>query len=339
MTGPAQRGTTVIADKAVRRIAERAAEEALPVPAAGSASGSVAVHGRRAAVALRVALPYPAALSDTARRVQRHVAARTGELTGLDIRAARLTVTRLALSATRTPPVAQAEAVPDSRRPPRRWWSQRRVPMAVVILPAAAACTAVTADVIRVHATGRGAAAWRMRVVSWLADHGPGDTSVVVAGAVVALLGMWLIVLALTPGRRQQMPLSMASREWNAAVDRSTVATLIRDAVGDVPGMGAVDVRAYRRRVRVRARLAFGDRAQAREQATAVARQALAGCRLGRTPRLKVTVTPEPTWQPPASETPVSGTPASETPVSGTPASETPTDAQLTTGVTTGGER
>lgn len=117
MTGPAQRGTTVIADKAVRRIAERAAEEVLPVPASGTGRASVAVHGRRAAVALRVALPYPAALSDTARRVQRHVAARTGELTGLDIRAARLTVTRLALSSTRTPPVAQAEEMPDQRRP------------------------------------------------------------------------------------------------------------------------------------------------------------------------------------------------------------------------------
>ncbi|MER7201909.1 hypothetical protein CG723_40730 [Streptomyces sp. CB01635] len=334
MTGPAQRGTTDIADKAVRRIAERAAEEALPVPASGTGRTSVAVHGRRAAVALRVALPYPAALSDTARRVQRHVAARTGELTGLDIRAARLTVTRLALSSARTPPVAQAEEMPDARRPPRRWWSQRRVPMTVVILPVAAACAAVTADVIRVHATGQGAAAWRMSVVSWLAGHGPGDTSVVVAGAVVALLGVWLIVLALTPGRRQQMPLSVTSREWNAAVDRATVATFVRDAVGDVPGMGAVDVRARRRRVRVRARLAFGDRDQAREQATAIARQALAACGLGRTPRLKLTVTPEPTWQPPAS-----GTPASETPISGTPISETPADLQLTGEVTAGGER
>lgn len=300
MTNAAQRGRTVIADKAVRKIAERAAGEMLPPAAAGSARGSATVRGRRTAVALRIALPYPAPLSDTARRVQQHVAGRTRDLTGLEISAARLTVTRLTTTPDRPHPAAPADAQRDAHSPPRRRWSQRRLPMAILTLLAAAACAAVTADAISVHAAHHRAAAWRTHAVEWLADHGPGDAPVIITGVAVMLLGMWLIGLALTPGHRHQMSLTAPVRAGDAAVDRSTVATLVRDAVADVPGMGPVTVRARRRRLRVRARLVFGDQSRAREQATAAARKTLGACRLSRLPRLKVTVSPEPTWQPPA---------------------------------------
>ncbi|MDI3419051.1 DUF6286 domain-containing Asp23/Gls24 family envelope stress response protein [Streptomyces luteolus] len=294
MTSPARRGSTVIADRAVRKIAERAAGEAVPDAMSASVSGSATVRGGRASVGLRIALPYPAPLSDTARRVRQHVAGRVRYLTGLETPPPRLTVSRLSTLSTlstRRHPVAPHTDGADTRRPPRRWWSQRRLPMALVTVPAAAFIAAVTADVIRVHATRQAAAEWRVRTWEWLGGHGPGDTPVVVAGTAVTVLGAWLIVLALTPGRRRQLPLSAPADRWNVAVDRSTLAAVIRDSVRDVPGVGAVSVRVRRRSVRVRARLDFGDVESAREQITAVAGGELAACRPARTPRLKVTVT------------------------------------------------
>ncbi|MYU06846.1 Asp23/Gls24 family envelope stress response protein [Streptomyces sp. SID8366] len=303
MTAPARRGTTVVTGKAVRKIAERAAGEALSGRPVGSAGGSATVRGRRATVAVRVALPYPVPLSDTTRRVQEHVVDRTRALTGLEVGSSEVSVTRLVLPTAQRSAIAEdgtAAGVPAAQTPrsPRRWWSQRRAPMAVLTLAAAAVCAAITADVIRVHATHHRAAEWRMRLVEWLAGHAPGDAPVVLVGVVVALFGVWMTVLALTPGRRQQMPLTVTTRGWSAAVDRYALATLVRDTVGDVPGIEAATVRVRRRRVKVRAHLAFGDREAAREQVVAAARQALAGCGLSRTPRLKVTVTLEPTWQP-----------------------------------------
>ncbi|WP_432107805.1 DUF6286 domain-containing Asp23/Gls24 family envelope stress response protein [Streptomyces sp. AA1529] len=359
MTAAARRGTTTVADKVVRKIAERAAGEALPGPAAGRASGSASVHGRRASVALRLPLPYPAPLSDTARRVQSHVTDRTRELTGLGVAPARLTVTRLtvpsepaapgvsdpaptsgsgtasgsaATAGPATTPGPPADEVPTgevpadelttggpsagevpacgpsaaARRAPRRWWSARRAPAAVLALSAAAGCAAVTADVVRVHVAHRPAAAWRTRTVEWLSVHGPDEMPVVVGSAVVAVLGLWMLVLALTPGRRHRFTLAAATPVGNVAVDRSTVAALLRDTVGDFEGVAAVRVRVGRHRATVRASLAFGDREQAREQAASAAHAVLADCLLRRTPRLRVRLTPEPTWQPPDSAPPPS---------------------------------
>ncbi|MBV2352913.1 Asp23/Gls24 family envelope stress response protein [Streptomyces sp. J2-1] len=335
MTAPAQRGRTTVGAKAVRKIAERAADEALtatptPTPTSitadsdsdtgtgtgggqtgggpfvrGSAGGSATVNGRRANVALRVTLPYPAPLSDTARRVQAHTAERTSALTGLDVATPRLTVSRLAPTAERASGTAELEgggladeAVPSPvHHPARRWWSARRVPVAVLVLLAATACTAVTVDVVRVHVAHLQVADWRTGGLARLYEQGPGDPAVVIGGAVLAVLGLWLVVLALTPGRRGQ--LTVAASDWNAALDRSTLAALVRDTVGGVEGVETVRVRAGRRGVAVRAGLAFGDRDRAREQVTTAARRTLDECRLRRVPRLRVRVVTEPTWRPP----------------------------------------
>ncbi|MEV0989605.1 DUF6286 domain-containing Asp23/Gls24 family envelope stress response protein [Streptomyces sp. NPDC049949] len=303
MTAPAVRGSTTIADKAVRKIAERAAGEVLPAALAGTAKGSASVHGRRASIALDVALPYPAPLSETLRSVQQHVTDRTRQLTGLEVTSPHVSVTRLAghkAGATESAPMAPADApVPASTRSARRWWSARRAPMAVVVLVAATACAAVTADVIRVHATHHAAAAWRLRVVDWLAGHGPGDLAVTIAALAAAGAGAWLLAMAFTPGRRGQLTLTADDKRANIAVDRSTVATLVRDAVGDFEGVEAVRVRPGRRRLTVRASLAFGDRETALRRATDATDRVLADCLLRRTLRRTVTVTTEPTWQTP----------------------------------------
>ncbi|MFD9791530.1 DUF6286 domain-containing Asp23/Gls24 family envelope stress response protein [Streptomyces sp. NPDC059070] len=296
MTASAERGTTTVSERAVRRIAARAATEALPRQGSSRATGaSASVRGGRAELSLGMTLPYPAPLADTVREVQRHVTARTGQLTGLSVASTRVTVTSLAAPEGPASPAPQSEQGPT----PRRWWSQRRVPVAVLTALAAVPCGALAFDLAQVHTAHRATAAWRTRTMAWLSEHGPGDPAVVVFGALTALLGVWLILLAVTPGRRRQSTVLIPAARVDAAVDRSVVQLLVRDAVADVAGIGAVRVRVRRRRVTVRAALCFGDRAATRDRVTSAARAALTACNLRRGPRLRVTVVPEPIWRPP----------------------------------------
>ncbi|WP_405958291.1 DUF6286 domain-containing Asp23/Gls24 family envelope stress response protein [Streptomyces phaeochromogenes] len=300
MTAAAQRGTTTVSERAVRRIAERATTEALPAPGgARTAQAAASVRGRRAKVSLGVTLPYPAPLADTVREVQRHVVERTRELTGLEVPAARISVIALATPTSAQPLVSPTEDT-IATSAPWRWWSQRRVPVAVLTSVAALGCGALALDMVQVHTAHLPASVWRTSAVHWLAGHGPGDPGVVVAGGLTALIGIWMVVLALTPGRRHQSTVHTSANHVDAAVDRSAVQSLVRDAVGDVEGIAAVRIRVRRRRVTVRAGLAFGDRAGAHAAATAAARAALTACHLRRAPRLRVVATPEPVWQPPA---------------------------------------
>ncbi|MFJ4788723.1 DUF6286 domain-containing Asp23/Gls24 family envelope stress response protein [Streptomyces sp. NPDC088794] len=313
MTTPAGRGTTTVSDKAVRRIAERAAVEALPDRGASAPKGAVSVHGRRADVALDVTVSYPRALPESVRRLQDHVASRTGQLTGLDVTRPRIGVTALSPSKAIDATVRREELPEASAavRTPLRWWSQRRLPMALLTLVIAVAFGALACDLILVHTAHRPAADWRTGAVHWLSHHGPGDTAVAVAAGGIAVLGALMVVLALSPGRRGLLPIASAPRV-RAAVDRSAIAALVRDAVGATAGIGRVRVRVRRRRVVVRTALAFGDRTAARNEVTAAAQRVLDGCELGRTPRLSVSVRPEGTWDPePEDRTGTAGRPLS----------------------------
>ncbi|MER8030258.1 DUF6286 domain-containing protein [Streptomyces bauhiniae] len=315
MTAPERRGTTTVSDRAVRRIAARAVTEALPGRAARATGSSAAVRGGRAEIAVDVALPYPAPLTPTVRRVQDHVTARTGELTGLDVRTARVGVTALTPDRTTKPdgttePDRTTEpdggpepATPTPRsRVPRRWWAQRRLPLGVLTLLATLTCGALATDLILVHTGHRPAALWRTGALHWLYVHGPGEPPVTAAALGCALLGVWLIVLAVTPGRRGLLTAHSPAPAIRVAVDRGAVAALLRDTAAGTEGVDTVAVRVRRRRATVRAALAFGDRAAAREQITHAARRALAECGLRRPLRLRVAVRPLPVWSPPPAE-------------------------------------
>ncbi|WP_328491853.1 Asp23/Gls24 family envelope stress response protein [Streptomyces sp. NBC_00414] len=311
MTTAGRRGTTTVSDKAVRKIAERAATEAVPGPGTGAGvqaravKGSAGVHGRRADVSVDVTLPYPAPLPESVRRLQDHVTARTGQLTGLDITRARVGVTALvpapagesSVSLDKPPVDPPAPELPDSRTP-LRWWSGRRLPALVLALAATVTCGALAVDLILVHTADRPAAAWRTEALRWLSQHGPGDPTVMACSGAVALLGLLMIVLALAPGHRGLLTVTAPAPHLRAALDRTAVAAMVREAVGETQGIGAVKVRVRRRRATVRAGLAFGDRALALDEARQAARRVLEGCSLRRVPRLRVRVRPEPTWDP-----------------------------------------
>ncbi|MFJ4333193.1 MULTISPECIES: DUF6286 domain-containing Asp23/Gls24 family envelope stress response protein [unclassified Streptomyces] len=301
-TAPAERGRTVVADRAVRRIAERAAAE---TDIAGRhvrvTHGTATVHGHRADVSVDVRLPYPAVLAEAGERVRDRTADRVAELSGLTVRAATVRVRSLA--ADRTAPRSPAREGGPPRGRARRPWSARRIPAALVALAAAAACAALLYDVLSVHLAGRRPAGLRTEAVGWAATHGPGDAAVVAGGAVAAALGAWLLCLALTPGLRGVLPMSpVPGRHGQRAVlDRAAAAELVRDAASAVPGVTHVRVRCGRRRVRVRARLSFGDRQATRTALGTTTGAALATLGLSRPLRPRITLRPTPHWHPPDS--------------------------------------
>ncbi|WP_223772736.1 DUF6286 domain-containing protein [Streptomyces sp. 135] len=326
-TPPAERGATTVAERAVRRIAERAATEALAPGEVQVSRGSAVVRGRRARVGVAVTLPYPAVLDEAGERVRSHVADRTARLTGLAVPSARVRIRELRVREEvrgegEKEQSGEAEGTADGAHGPsgavaaspkraresaavgraRRPWSQRRALAGALAFACAGVCGLFLYDVVSVHAAGRPPARWRDRLMEWLATHGPdgGAWPGVALAAAVFLLGVWLLVLALTPGRRRELPMAGASPEVRAVLDRRAVAVLLRDAVAELPGITRVRVRVGRRGARVRAGLAFGPLESARRAVAETAEEALAACGLARPPRLRVRVRAEPAWHAPA---------------------------------------
>ncbi|MGW0904885.1 DUF6286 domain-containing Asp23/Gls24 family envelope stress response protein [Streptomyces sp. NPDC002853] len=304
MTTPAaQRGTTTVADRAVRRIAERAATEARVPGAVEVGKGSAAVRGRRARVDVTVTLPYPAVLDESGESVRSHVAERTARLTGLTVSSARIRVRGLSRSELSAGQLAQPVEAAGVRA--HRPWSQRRLPVGMLALLAASVCGVLLYDVVSVHAAGNAPARWRTDAMEWLSTHGPDSaaTTGVLAAVGVFALGVWLLVLAVTPGRRGVLPMRPPLTGVRAVLDRRAVAVLLRDAVTDVPGVGRIRVRVGRRTARVRAGLGFGEVAGARRAVAEAAETATTGLGLARPLRLRVRLTPEPTWRAPREPT------------------------------------
>ncbi|WP_432130353.1 DUF6286 domain-containing Asp23/Gls24 family envelope stress response protein [Streptomyces tendae] len=315
-TAPAERGRTVVAERAVRRIAERAAAETdLAGRRARVTHGAATVHGRRTDVSVDVRLPYPTVLTEAGERVRSRLSDRVAELSGLTVRAATVRVQSLSpdRAAPQQPPAH--EDAPSGGRAARRPWSPRRIPAALVALVAAAACAALLYDVLSVHLAGRRPAGPRTGAVDWLATHGPGDPAVVAGGAVAAALGAWLLCLALTPGLRGVLPMSPVPgrHDQRAVLDRAAAAELVRDAASAVPGVTHVRVRCGRRRVRLRARLSFGDRPATRAALRTTAGATLTTLGLARHLKPRVTLRPTPHWRPPGTA-PTTGRPPVPTP-------------------------
>lgn len=104
---PVERGATRIADRAVASVAAQAAREALRAgPGAGPGSVSpprngraaragVDVHAGIAQVRISVELGYPSDIGAQCGAVRRQVAARVGELTGMEVSDVAVRVDRL----------------------------------------------------------------------------------------------------------------------------------------------------------------------------------------------------------------------------------------------------
>lgn len=141
----------------------------------------------------------------------------------------------------------------------RRFWSARRVPAAIVALVSAVAAAVLLYEAVAAS-IDKAPSAWRREITADLAAR-PLDNPWVIAGAALAvLLGLWLVVLAVTPGLRGLLPMRGGSSDGvrvRAGLERSAAEAVLHDRLLDVPGVQSVRVDAGRHRVRVRARAHF----------------------------------------------------------------------------------
>lgn len=170
-----------------------------------------------------------------------------------------------------------------------RFWSPRRVPAAVVAALMFVVAGAFLYDVCAVRA-GRSALAWRHDLATQLAERPLDDTWVLVGAGVAAALGLWLILLAVTPGLRDVLPMRRVHPDVRAGLHRDAVALVLRDRAMEVAGVQSVRVRAHRRRADVRALSHFRDLDAVHTDLDAVLTEAIRGLGLVRPPRLSVRV-------------------------------------------------
>ncbi|SCK49639.1 MULTISPECIES: DUF6286 domain-containing protein [unclassified Streptomyces] len=135
---------------------------------------------------------------------------------------------------------------------PRRFWSPRRVPAGIVAALLVAAAGLLLYDIAAVRA-GRPAMHWRQVLGRELAERPLDDVWVLVGAGVAAALGLLLLVLALTPGRRALLPMLGADDAMRVALDRRAATMVLRDRAAEVSGVQSVRVRVKRRKARVRA--------------------------------------------------------------------------------------
>ncbi|MFD7691134.1 DUF6286 domain-containing protein [Streptomyces sp. NPDC059781] len=186
----------------------------------------------------------------------------------------------------RDPPPAE---VPGNSGGHRRFWSARRVPAGLVALLALVVAGAFLYDVVAVRAH-RAALGWRRELARQLAERPLDDIWVLTGAGVATALGLWLLLLALTPGLRALLPMRPVDPDVRAALHRDAAATVLRDRALEVAGVRSVRVRVKRARADVRAVSHFREPDDVRTDLTAVLEAAVAGLGLARPPSLSLRV-------------------------------------------------
>ncbi|MFF4762325.1 DUF6286 domain-containing protein [Streptomyces sp. NPDC001292] len=170
-----------------------------------------------------------------------------------------------------------------------RFWSARRVPAGIVALLLLIVAGAFLYDIAAVRA-GRLGLGWRRELARQLAQRPLDDTWVLVGAGVTAVLGLWLIVLAATPGLRRLLPMRRTHPDVRAGLHRDAAALVLRDRAMEIAGVRSVRVRLRRRRADVRAVAHFRALEEVRADLDTVLTEAVAGLGLARAPALSVCV-------------------------------------------------
>ncbi|MEU3045162.1 DUF6286 domain-containing protein [Streptomyces sp. NPDC006984] len=155
------------------------------------------------------------------------------------------------------PPAARGRAPAEPAGPRAgRFWSARRVPAAVLALVVLGATGLLLYDVAAVRAD-RPAMHWRRALADHLDRWRLDEVAVLAVAAAVVLLGLWLLVLAATPGLRAVLPMRRDHPGVRAGLDREAAALVLRDRAVEVSGVQSAKVRVGRGRATVRARSHF----------------------------------------------------------------------------------
>ncbi|MFD5819309.1 DUF6286 domain-containing protein [Streptomyces sp. NPDC127038] len=170
-----------------------------------------------------------------------------------------------------------------------RFWSARRVPAGILALLLLVAAGAFLYDVVAVRA-GRTALYWRTWLARQLAERPLDDTAVLVGAGIAAAIGLWLIVLAATPGLRDVLPMRRTHADVRAGLHRGAAAMALRDRAMEVAGVQSVRVRVKRRKVDVRALSHFRELDEVRADLDTTLADGIEGLGLARSPALSVHV-------------------------------------------------
>ncbi|MCX4453206.1 DUF6286 domain-containing protein [Streptomyces sp. NBC_01728] len=180
-------------------------------------------------------------------------------------------------------------AVDDANGGRGRFWSARRIPAGIVALLVLVAAGVLLYDVAAVRAH-RPALHWRRSLARQLAERPLDDTWVLVGAGLAAALGLWLIVLAVTPGLRDVLPMRRTHPDVRAGLHRDAAATALRDRAMEVSGVRSVRVRMGRRKVDVRVVSHFRELDDVRADLNVTLADGIRGLGLVRPPALSVHV-------------------------------------------------
>ncbi|MGA4842779.1 DUF6286 domain-containing protein [Streptomyces sp. G45] len=170
-----------------------------------------------------------------------------------------------------------------------RFWSRRRVPAALLALLLLGGSGLLLYDVVAVRAD-HPAMRWRRELARELSERPLDDTAVLVGAAVAAVLGLWLVVLAATPGLRSVLPMRRGHADVRAGLDRGAAAMVLRDRALDVAGVRSVRVRMKRSKVDVRAVSHFRELDDVRGDLDTALADGIHKLGLGKQPALSVRV-------------------------------------------------
>ncbi|GHJ38461.1 DUF6286 domain-containing protein [Streptomyces sp. TS71-3] len=188
------------------------------------------------------------------------------------------------------PPSATVYNPLDPATKARRFWSSRRVPAGIVAVLVFAISGLFLYDIVSVRA-GRSALQWRKSFAGDLATSHLDDTAVLAGAAAATALGLWLLLLAVTPGQRRLLPMVRTHADVRAALHRRAVSLVLRDRAMEVPGVQSAGVRTRRRGVRVRAVSHFRELDDVRSDLYAALSDGIRDLALARPPALTVHVT------------------------------------------------
>ncbi|MFE5793493.1 DUF6286 domain-containing protein [Streptomyces sp. NPDC056503] len=134
----------------------------------------------------------------------------------------------------------------------RRFWAVRRIPAALLAAVVLGGAGLLLYDVAAVRAD-HSVMSWRRDLADDLATRPLDDTGTLVAAGLAVLLGLWLLVLAATPGLRSVLPMRRTHPDVRAGLDRDAAALILRDRAMEVSGVQSVKVRVRRAKAKVRA--------------------------------------------------------------------------------------
>ncbi|GFH35313.1 DUF6286 domain-containing protein [Streptomyces pacificus] len=172
-----------------------------------------------------------------------------------------------------------------------RFWSRRRVPAGLLALVVAAGAGLLLFDIASVRA-GRPAMRWRRSLADELASRPLDDVWVSAGAAAAVLVGAWLVVLAVTPGLRNLLPMRRRADATGvrAGLDRDAAELVLRDRAVAVSGVQSVRVRVRRSRVAVRAESHFRELEEVRSDLHTALGDGIRELGLARRPALSVRV-------------------------------------------------